>query len=175
MTPITPDDFSPLELLPSDGDLTPDEELQAALGQLDITDDDEEDAEPLPFGRGWGFDFETGQMARHGIAPVVTHDLETLRIWIEKTLRTARGAHPIYSLDYGVDDPYMGIGSPFSAEAVGLLTDSISDALLTHDRIEEVVDIQFTGGPDSDVLFISFSVIVDDEELTFDNVPLGES
>lgn len=172
MTPTTPDDFTPLDLLPAETELTPDEELQAALGQLAVPEDEE--VEPQPFGRGWGFDFETGQMQRHGASPVVTRDLDTLRVWIEKTLRTARGTHPIYSLDHGIDDPYVGIGSPFSAEAVGVLTESIADALLVHDRIEEVVDITFTGGPDSDVLSVGFSVIVDDEELTFEDVPLSD-
>lgn len=168
---ITPDDFTPLELLPSDTGLTPDEELQAALGQLTVAD---EDTTPLPFGRGWAFDFDRGQFMRHGAAPAVTHDLETLRTWIEKSLRTARGAHPLYSDDFGVDDPHFNIGSPFSPETVGLLTTSISDALLAHDRIEEVTDITFTGGPDVDVLFVAFTVMVDDEQLTFDNLPLGD-
>lgn len=171
---IIPTDFDPNELLPADAPLGFANDLQAAVGLLS-NDDASEDDTPLPFGRTWAFDFETGQFLRHGTAPAVVNELDGLRVWIEKTLRTARGAHPIYSENYGTDFPYEGIGEPFSAEAVGVLTTAISEALLVHDRILDVTEFTFTGDLSSDVLFVNFRVLVDDEELEFADVPVGES
>lgn len=170
--------FNELELLPDDASLSADEDLDASAALLDVDFLDQADpdvARQIPYGRSWAFDFETGQFIRHGNAPAEVADLDTLRVWIEKALRTARGAHPIYSDSYGTDYPEYGIGDQFSAETVGSLTDSITDTLLVHDRIEEIRDFNFTGGLDSDHLFVDFTVVVDDEELEFNALPLGES
>lgn len=168
---ISVEGFDPLELLPADAPVTLDEELEAAI----IAAEDDPEQPPAPLGRGWGFSFETGQFNRRGGSPAEVRDIDNLRVWIEKCLRTYRGAHAIYDDNFGTDMPDQGIGSPFAAETVGLLTESIRAALLAHDRIEDVTDFRFTGGIDSDVLFVDFTVLVDDEDLLFNAVPLGES
>ena len=61
--------------------------------------------ERLPIARSWAFDFERGRFER-GLAaqgPTESRGVMTLRYWIEKCLRTARGAHPIHPEDYGID------------------------------------------------------------------------
>jgi hypothetical protein len=163
--------FSPLELLPADAPLGMDEDLNALVGSIADPDEDL----PQPLGRGWAFDFETGQFLRHGSSPAVVRDLDNLRVWIEKTLRTHRGAHAIYTDAYGSDMPHQGVGEQFSPEVVGSLSTAIESALLAHDRIEEVADLRFTGDEATEVLFVDFTVLVDDEELTFVELPLGES
>lgn len=162
----------PIELLPQDAPLGLDDELADALGET-TTDvaDPEEDLPPI--GRGWAFDFEKGQFIRHGKGPMVVRDLDNLRMWVEKTLRTAQGAHPIYTDGYGVEDPSEGIGAPFGAETVGRRTEQIKGALTVHDRITDVTDFKFTGSVASDELLVTFRVVADDEELVFNALSLG--
>lgn len=163
---------SGFELLPSDeAELSPDEELAAALGLEDL---DQEDI-PVPLGRGWLFDFENSQFFRHGAAPAAASDVAHLRVWIEKTLRTARFAHPIYSDDYGVEMPDRLYGHVFSPEIAGKLTTTIEEALLAHDRINQVKDFNFTGSPTDTLLELSFTVVLDEEELTLENVPVARA
>jgi hypothetical protein len=163
--------FSQLDLIPDDSPLGVDPELIDTIGNVA----DPEEEELIPLGRGWSFDFERGQFNRHGAAPAVVTEIDNLRIWIEKALRTHRGAHPIYSTSFGTDMPHQGIGQQFTPEAVGMLSTAIESALLAHDRIEEVTDFTFTGSEDSEVLFVDFTVIVDNEEIEFTELPLGES
>jgi hypothetical protein len=165
------DDF---ELLPADdAELTVDEALDAALDERD--DSFDEDDTQRPIGYGWAFDFATGQLVRHGLAPAVVTGESQIRMWIEKTLRTARFAHGIYSDNYGVDFPEDLIGQPFNSLLAGQLSTAIEDALLVHDRIRQVKDFTFTGGPESDLLEISFTVLVDEDELNIDNIPIGRT
>lgn len=162
------------ELLPrDDAELTGDEALDAAFGERE--DALVEDGGPTPLGRGWAFDFESGQFMRHGYAPMVVSDEEHLRVWIEKTLRTSRFSHSIYSDNYGTEIPEDLIGQPFSSEMAGLVVRAVEDALLVHDRITQVKDFHFTGGIEDDLLEIAFTVVLDDEELTIDSVPIARS
>lgn len=160
------------DLLPADDlTLTADEALESALSAPDL----EADPEPLPLGRGWDFDFETGQMRRHGEAPAVVSDIANLRVWIAKALATHRFAHPIYSGRFGTDFPgHLLIGHPFSPEVAGEYTEALKAAVLAHDRIEQVTDITYSGDLASALLEVSFTVVLDDEDaVRVENVPVG--
>lgn len=153
-----------------DEPLTVDERLDAALAGVAPG---EETETRLPFGRGWAFDFEQGKFVAHGTSPAAVSGYAQLATWIEKTLRTARFAHAIYSDDYGVDDPWQGIGFAYTPGLAAKLARSITDALTVHDRISNVTDFVFDGGGTS-TLFISFRVVTDedDEQLDF-TIPFG--
>lgn len=152
---------SGFDLLPADGpDVTTDELLAQALGVL--PDPLTEDTTPQPFGRGWAFDWATGQFHRHNNQPVAVFGLDNLTVWVEKALRTARLAHPIYSDDYGME--YVEIvGHPFEAGTAGLYANAVRDALLVHDRIERIKDFKFSYDPDVDeeALQVMFTVVLD--------------
>lgn len=153
-----PDDFS---LIPSQDGFSVDERLTAAVTGL-TSDTAEDDA--MPLGRGWVMDFETGQLVRHGTAPARVYGLDNLQAWIEKTLRTARFAHPIYSEDYGVEEPWEDYGRTVTQEVTSRLQEKWTTALTVHDRIADVTDWRFNHDPAMHVLQCSFTVLVDDEE-----------
>jgi hypothetical protein len=163
------------ELLPAADSLTADSELTAVDAALEPAGDPVADDSPRVYGRGWAFDFVSGQFTRGGNSPLEVTGLAQLRMWIEKTLRTARMAHPIYSDDYGIDQPYSVIGQPFTPGAAGRYARAISDALLVHDRITQIKDMTFTGGPNDVVLAVSFTVVTDEEEATFEDIPIGRT
>lgn len=157
------DDFV---LLPADGpDILPDDELAAALDARDAANANQE---PQPYGRGWAFDFTgTRDFVKHGQGPARARGIENLKVWIEKTLRTARFAHVIYGDDYGIDTVEL-IGRPLSPELVGQYGTAVTAALLVHDRISSVEDFAFSADPGTDLLEVTFTVVVDegDESLT---------
>jgi hypothetical protein len=178
MSTIEPDSLD-YELLPPDpGLINPDLALDAALAPVE---DIENDA-PAPFGRSWRFDFQAGQFIRDGTVPLVVYEMDTLIMWIEKTLRTARLAHPIYADEYGVEDPDELIGQVLVGEEdLSSYEESINAALTYHDRIISVEDFSFTQDPFEETLYASFTVMVDaapplePQPLEFSDVPVGTS
>ena len=108
--------------------------------------------EPVePIGRGWAFDFTTGQFIRHGQSPARVSGEANLKMWIIKTLSTARGAHSIYSDTYGIN-LHDWIGS----SAAGGVRAAIENALLAHDHIRSISD--FTSSVENELLEASFAV-----------------
>lgn len=154
------------ELLPADGpDILPDDELAAAL---DVRTAAEDSGVPLPFGRGWAFDFAAGDFVAHGASPARVGGIDQLKVWAEKALRTSRYAHPIYGDSFGVDDIDL-IGRPLDQDLVGQYERAVIEALLVHDRISEVKDFAYTGSSDSEVLEVSFTIVVDEgDEIAVD-------
>lgn len=153
----TPTDLG-FDLLPPDsGTVSPDLALDAALAP--VVDFQPPAVEPL--GRGWNFDFMTGQFVRAGGSPAIAYEEDNLRVWIEKTCRTAKYAHPIYSDSYGMEDPFVLIGQPAQSQWIGEYQQQIVDALLVHDRIQEVRDFNFQYTATDDALYCSFTVVLD--------------
>jgi hypothetical protein len=147
------------ELLPADGpDILPDDELAAALDARAAV---VASGTPMPFGRGWAFDFTAGDFVPHGQAPARVSGIDQLKVWAEKCLRTARYAHPVYGDDYGVDDVDL-IGRPLTSDLIGMYQLSVEAALLRHDRISDVKDFAYTAEPGSDVLEVTFTIVVDE-------------
>jgi hypothetical protein len=170
----TEPDGRDFDLIPPDpGLINPDLALDAALAPVE---DDQPDA-PLPFGRSWRFDFIAGQFVREGTVPQVTYELDSFVGWVEKTLRTAQQAHPIYSDSYGVDQPGV-IGEMASDELLGDYQDAAIEALMVHDRVVSVEEFSFNQDPFDEGLYVSFTVMLDaapalePQPLEFTNVPL---
>lgn len=161
------------DLLPPDpGLISPDLALEAALAPV-VDLGTPADA---PLGKGWSFDFLTGQFIRHGSSPAEVYDLDNLRVWIEKTLRTARFAHPIYGDQYGIIEPYALIGQPYSSELIGAYQEAVVEALTAHDRIAAVDSFYFQHDPMDDALLASFQVTLDGESqdvIEVNSLPLG--
>jgi hypothetical protein len=172
---VTEPDSLGFDLLPPDpGLINPDLALDAALAPVE---DPEADA-PQPFGRSWRFDFIAGQFVKDGRAPQITYDLDSLIMWVEKTVRTDRYAHAIYSDEYGVEGPFDVIGQQADDELLAAYQDAITEALMVHDRIVAVEDFSFSQDPFEEELYGSFTVIVDAappleaQPVEFSDVPL---
>lgn len=155
------------ELLPAGGDtVSAADELSAALeGELPTPD------EVVPFGRGWLFDFTANEFTRSGVSPQRVGGEDQLRVWVEKTVRTARNAYPIYSSDYGIDTVDL-VGQPFDPELLGQYAQAVEAALLVHDRINAVKKFTFTHDPLDDLLEIGFTVLIDGGALVFEPIPV---
>lgn len=146
-------------LVPADDVLTADAQLLAALSGLVPTANPDT---PRPLGRGWAMDPVTGQLVLRGSSPAEVSGVAQLMVWMEKTLRTARLAHPIYSDDYGTENPFGEVGFQFTPGLAGILIKRVTDALLVHDRITAVKDFTFDGAPDEEVLIVKFTVVLDE-------------
>lgn len=169
-----PQDADIEEIPEEDEPLDEDDDLE------DLEDDDPDalvlEAEPFsPLGRSWAFDFVEGRFVKTpNRGPLQTRGIETLRYWVEKCLRTERGAFPLHDGDYGIEDMSDPVGSLQSSDAAAELQGRVRDALTYHPRISDIAEFQTSFDPDSEVLEVSFRVIVDDDfDLTIQGFQLG--
>lgn len=176
---VPPTPFSlNVEMIPPDpGLINPDLALDAALAPVENLETDA----PSPFGRSWRFDFVAGQFIREGTVPKVVYELDTLVMWVEKALRTARTAHPIYEETYGVEDPDLLVGQPIDDALTQAWQESATAALLVHDRIVDVDNFSFSQDPFDETMLASFTVLIDaapplgPQTLEFSNIPVAQT
>lgn len=122
-------------------------------------------APPQSPGRSWAFNFVTNRFVVRASGVSQTRGLETLRQWIEKALRTDRGAHPIYSDHYGMERPFDIIGMPLVAINSDDLQQRIEDTLILHPLIGSVQDFAMDYDPLDTILNVSFTVVLTDEQV----------
>lgn len=119
---------------------------------------------PHPPGRSWAYDFVRRRFVsapqQHG--PLETHGIETLKQWIEKCLLTARGAHPIYSEDYGIELPNDLVGVSADTFPDAIYESRISEGLLAHERITSIEDFAAVYDPMEEFVLVSFTCVLDD-------------
>lgn len=145
------------------------EEALTALDAAPITGESAIEP-PVSFGRGWAFDFGTGQFVRFGQSPARIDEETQLQVWIEKTLYTARYAHPIYSFEYGMEPPLADfVGQANTPGFTSSIATAIKNALIVHDRITDVTDFQFS--TEDEYLEVSFTVNLDNGDTL--TVPLS--
>jgi hypothetical protein len=157
---------------PLPGVINPDLALNAALAPSMPTNS----APAQPLGRGWAFNFLTNEFVANGLSPAVVYEQDQLAVWIEKAVRTAKFAHPIYGNAFGMNDPFLLIGQPYTSELVGEYIDQITAALEVHDRIQTVTNFQFIQDPMTDQVYVTFTVVLDDDDLDpvqMDAIPVG--
>lgn len=156
-------EFDPEELLPAADPDDPDD-LLAAGQLLDGENDIEIGEELVPLGRAWAFDFERGEFQRDGHAPATIRDNANLVGWIEKCLRTHRGAAVVHPLDYGIANPMVEYLSEEPEDTTELEND-IVEALTVHPYIKGIEDIEIEEGETLEgdgALGISFVVALAD-------------
>jgi hypothetical protein len=159
-------------LVPLEEGADPEAVLDAA--EASVLDDPfaatETDDPPVPFGRSWAFDYDNGRFFRSAGAPAETRGVSTLVEWINATMRTAAGAHPIFPPEIGIERPEDFLGAADPTEALSDFEDRLRTALLAHDRIQDVrefeADIDFSKG----IITVTNLLIVTDQE---DVVPIG--
>ena len=164
---ILPDEVEPLDADEQFGILEDDLEVPEDDG--DFIDDEDAarvtDEQPPPIGRSWDFDFgERRFRTVRGRGPLEVRGMEVLRKWVEKALNTQRSAHAIYSDDYGVEEPFHLIGQAGDVLDSAPMQEQITEALTFHPRISNVKDYVFDFDPEDEALWVTFTVVADDED-----------
>lgn len=105
-------------------------------------------AESLPLCREVAWDFERGVPIFKGGNPVIVEGADAVAVWIWHALRTVRGRHRIYTMDYGSDVETL-VGQPYTeaikqAEAIRY----IREAILINPYVVSANDVavSFAGG-----------------------------
>lgn len=165
------------ELLPRDDFPISDAELENQIEDDRLLDPDPVivvESEPQPIGRSWAFDFISNRFyPKPGGGPQGTRGLTTLRFWIEKVLRTYRGAYPIYDSRYGIEDLDEIIGHQIGDASMTSLSGKIEDALLFHPSITAVTDFSADFNEVDEALVVSFVVVTDQgDELPINDLAL---
>lgn len=165
-----------LELLPVE-----DEDLISAADQLTAAEASVSDQPfapdttvqetPIPFGRSWAWDAEEERYVRLGTSPAEVRGRDALREWIYAALRTAQGVHPIFSDEYGIEDPDDWIGLLDPTDALETFEPRAEEALKQHDRIEGVDELQAEFDPSTGVITLEDLVVITDEA---EAVPLSD-
>jgi hypothetical protein len=150
-------------------------EASALAGDQAVPEDEEP---PLPLGASWAFDWGAGRFLRRGTSPArVTGELALIE-WCMMALNSARGAHPVFSGEFGITEPQLGIGLAGEAarEAADDYRVAASDALLVHDRIAGVeMDVAYD--PVQGVYVVSNLTVTtdDDDSLTLNDLVIARS
>lgn len=129
---------------------------------------------PPPVGRAWAYDWQDRRFHTAGASsPLTVRGMQTLRGWIEKCLRTERGAHPVHPPGYGLVGG-VGIGGPVGVVAPDL-EGRVREALTFHPRISDVTNFSYDHDPDDDYLAVTFDVLLDGgaDEIAVNNLQLG--
>lgn len=149
------------DLIAPDPIVDPEDGL-APLGASELPEVVVDDTPAPPLGRSWAFDFGSEQFERgRGGAPLETRGVSTLMGWIDKCLRTARGALPIHPAGYGVVDPDSIFGRPISELSAGDLENRFRDALTFHPRIADVADLTLLTDPTSSRAIAQYTIVTD--------------
>jgi phage baseplate assembly protein W len=109
------------------------------------------------YGKELAFDFTRGELIIENGRPKLVEGIDAVKIWIEKTLRTARYRYPIYSFEYGCElEDLIGIEIP-SDVLESEIKRVIAEAIIYDDRIESVEDFKISRS--SDCLHLTFRVV----------------
>lgn len=131
------------------------------------------DAPPPPFGRSWAFDFQASQFVQNISGVAQTYGLISLRGWIEKCLRTDRGAHPVYSDDFGMERPFDMIGMQLSELNPQDLEQRIREALTKHPSIVDIEQFDLLYSADDEFIIVSFVVqLIDQQSINVQSIKL---
>jgi hypothetical protein len=119
----------------------------------------------VPFGMSWAFDFEAGTFVRNGAGALRVYGEDALVAWCLMAVNSTRFVHPVFSEAFGVESVDDLIGSVMAAELASEYEARLRDALLVHDRIVAVEDVEIAYDNAADVFYVlTFTVVTDEEE-----------
>lgn len=128
--------------MPSFGSLLPDQDFLFNVETIKV----EGDEIPTEYGVTPLFVFRpenSGYLVGPVQGVVLTRDQRSLLVWIDKALRTPRGAYPIYGEDYGTDMAAQ-IGYTDFAALRGTIEDDVRRCLTVHPLISDVSNVSLT-------------------------------
>lgn len=162
--------FQDFALLPADDpQSSPDDDLAAAVSGALALPDQITPIDPTPaapFGISWRFDWQRGQFIRVGQSPAQTAGFDSLAEWCLMAVHSARYAHPVFSDDFGMEEPESVIGEFAEGEALSDWQRAIVEALMVHDRITSVENFELDWDPSQGILTILSMDVVTDEDQT---------
>lgn len=167
LVPSDSDDFSPSSSL---------DEIEARLDDPTLFGDDVQQDEIVietapqvySLGRSWRFDFAQSRFVSAGgrsRSPLQISGLPQLEQWVEKCLYTPRGALPIHSDDYGLEDADAEIGSVFTPASAAGLRRRVTEAVTFHPKIIGVEDFEAQLADDDESLEVSFRLRLDNNDV----------
>jgi hypothetical protein len=121
---------------------------------------------PIPYGRTPAFDFASGRFIRvgDGATPWVS-GRDALRQWFGAMLATGRGACPIFSDEFGIENPDDYIGGVDPDPELATLEDRLREGVQGHDRIEDIDDFEVSYDPSEGVItLLDLTIITDEQE-----------
>lgn len=109
-------------------------------------------------GKSFLFDFETGDFVIKDGKLVEITELEALKTWISKVLRTTKDKFDIYlDTDYGITNLKELINKDFPFAFIKAEVEKeITETLLKNSNVNSVIDFEFTR--ESEKLTVSFTV-----------------
>ena len=109
------------------------------------------------------FDFTTGDFIVRDGKLIECDGIESIKVWIEKILRTEKGRYPIYdNTEYGCHLEDLIIGNSYTAEFIEAeLKREIEDALKQNPRISSVTNFKITRNKNA--ITVTLEVVLNDE------------
>ena len=109
------------------------------------------------------FDFTTGDFVVRDGKLIECDGIESIKIWIEKILRTEKGRYPIYdNTEYGCHLEDLIIGNSYTAEFIEAeLKREIEDALKQNPKITSVTKFNITRN--TNAITVTLEVVLNDE------------
>ena len=111
-------------------------------------------------GKSFLFDFSKGDFELQDGQPVISDEETSIKVWIEKILRTEKNRYKIYDgTVYGCQIEDLIIGNNYPASFVeSELQREVSEAILQHPKISSIADFQINRLINS--AEVTFSVIL---------------
>ena len=115
---------------------------------------DEEEIQPeddlVPFGMTWAFNFETGRFQNDGGDAAKVYGEDALMQWCLMAVNSTRFTHDVFSEAFGIENLDDIIGALMASEMADEFEARLRDALLVHDRIVDIEDVEVTFDPAAD-------------------------
>lgn len=133
-------------MFPNSIDITLDNETQTSSGT-----------------KSYMFDFENGDFVVRDGQLIECDGIESIKVWIEKILRTEKGRYPIYdNTEYGCHLEDLIIGNSYTAEFIeSELKREIQDALKQNPRITSVTNFKISRNKNA--ITVTLEVVLNDE------------
>ena len=127
----------------------------------DITLDNKSDASSGT--KSYMFDIENGDFVVRDGKLIECEGIESIKIWIEKILRTEKGRYPIYdNTEYGCHLEDLIIGNSYTTEFIEAeLKREIEDALKQNSRITSVTNFKISRNKNA--ITVTPEVVLNDE------------
>ena len=113
--------------------------------------------------KSYMFDFENGDFVVRDGKLIECNDIDAIKVWIEKILRTEKGRYPIYdNTEYGCHLEDLIIGNSYTAEFIEAeLKREIEDALKQNSRITSVTNFNIIRN--TSAITVTLEVVLNDE------------
>lgn len=96
----------------------------------------------IDYGREWAFDFDKNKFIMKNGTPMIVTGIEALKIFIIKTIKTARYRYLIHSWEYGCEIEDV-LGQTLERDVIeSIIKSMITEALIYDARIKSISDFE---------------------------------